>query len=426
LSFFGGTITRFEICHRSSFFGKMTTVRPSSPSSSIIIDPASSHGVTTSCEEPNLATMPEEVLLRLLQYVDDTHAHRNILALERTCRVFRTMLKDDNIWACLFSQSQCDEHEEYEYPPTNRERAFLRMSIDNIQRYQEGADNLLLKYLGGVDGVRSLTGKLLNAMKPTEDSLHPQIICSDAIGYLVEVIQCNVIDGLEKALLLTVEMLWPGDGFPTVTRRYVRVLGSCCSDMYRGYQYHECTRMARMWRGTILHGSLWKWPEHDCRDDEFLGGEERRKLVRALAYRAGIVKMSGDAFSFISTVILHEMAVLMSYASDICDGEQSYAAAYYPPLLITPHQIKDAVKLMGMQPILFGFKCSGVEWVEGDDAEYFTEDSESDDTFEFESACSEVDWVEDDDAEDFTEDSESDDTFEFESDPESDESDTES
>ena len=131
--------------------------------------------------------MPEEVLLRLLQYVDDTHAHRNILALERTCRVFRTMLQDDNIWACLFSQ-QC-EHEEYEYPPTNRERAFLRMSIDNIRRYQDGADNLLLKYLGGVDGVRCLTGKLLAAMEPPHEySFPPQMIRIDAIEYLVEVI----------------------------------------------------------------------------------------------------------------------------------------------------------------------------------------------------------------------------------------------
>ena len=122
-------------------------------------------------------------------------------------------------------------------------------------------------------------------------------------------------------------------------------------------------------------------------------------------------------------MILHEMAVLMSYAYDICDGEQSYAANYYPPLLITPHQIKDAAELMGMQPILFGFACSGVEWVEGNDAEYFTEDSESDDTFEFE-FDPEFELAEDDDT-DFTEDSGS--YFhEFRVYPESDESDTES
>ena len=370
-----------------------------------ILDTTSNHGGTIiSFEEPNLNTMPEEVLLRLLQYVDDTHAHRNILALERTCRVFRTMLQDDNIWA-LFSQSQCDEHEEYDYPPTNRDRAFLKMTIDNIQKYQDGADNLLLKYLGGVDGVRSLTGKLLEAMSnPDEYEDFPKRLCisGDAIEYLVEVIQCNVIDGLVRALLLAVEMLRSGDGYPIVTRRNVRLLGSCCNiDL----GYHVCTRMFRPMM-SILDSSLWKWPEHDCLGDEFLGEEERQKLVRALAYRAGIAKMSGDAFSFISTVILHEMAVLMSYAADMCDGDiedactimvaadvtddemlslvRSVPLPTEVKLVITPHQIKDAAEFMGMQPILFGFACSGVEWVEGDDAEYFTEDSESDDTFDFE------------------------------------------
>jgi len=305
------------------------------------------------------------------------------------------------------------------------------MSIDNIRRYQDGADNLLLKYLGGVDGVRCLTGKLLAAMEPPHEySFPPQMIRIDAIEYLVEVIQCNVIGGLEKALLLAVEMLMPGDGYPTVTRRYVRDLGSCCSDIYRGRLYHKCTRMFRPMEGIL---SLWEWPEHDCLGDEFLGEEERRKLVRALAYRAGIVKMSGDAFSFISTVILHEMAVLMSHASDMCygDGGNSHTTtvaafrylgendervtimmeAIYSPivndLVITPNQIKDAAKSMGMQPILFGFGCSDVEWdgdeFEGEDSEYFPEVNESDDTLEF-------------------------DFDEFESDPDSDEveSDTES
>jgi hypothetical protein len=116
----------------------------------------------------------------------------------------------------------------------------------------------------------------------------------------------------------------------------------------------------------------------------------------------------------------------MSYAADFCDGDiedactikvaadvtddELMSLALFTPLpfkvkfVITPHQIKDAAELMGMQPILFGFGCSGDECdkIEGDDAEYFAEESESDDTLEFD--------------------------FEFESDSDSDEdeSDTES
>jgi hypothetical protein len=39
-------------------------------------------------------------------------------------------------------------------------------------------------------------------------------------------------------------------------------------------------------------------------------------MVRALAYRAGIVKMSGSAFSIVATEVLHHMAVIVSYAYD--------------------------------------------------------------------------------------------------------------
>ena len=137
--------------------------------------------------------------------------------------------------------------------------------------------------------------------------------------------------------------------------------------------------------------------------EEILGAEERRKMVRALAYRAGIVKMSGSAFSIVSTEILHHMAVIVSYAYDTFvsdppvmlleegddsnadyDSDQSedvhlekriqrglnYYARFHPPgqtgLIVIPRQIRDAAVMIGMKPLL-GFGVFGDEWAASND-----------------------------------------------------------
>ena len=90
----------------------MTTIRRSS--SSIVTASCGNHSLFG---EPNFAAMPEEVLLRVLLYVD----HRNILALERTCRAFFILLQDDKVWSLIVSHDGSEE-DEYQYPPTMRER----------------------------------------------------------------------------------------------------------------------------------------------------------------------------------------------------------------------------------------------------------------------------------------------------------------
>ncbi len=85
-------------------------------------------GSSRSFGAPSLASMPGEVALRIFQYVDDENTHRDILALERTCRAFWILLKDDKHWDAIASTRKG----EFQYPPTNREQAFLWMTIENI------------------------------------------------------------------------------------------------------------------------------------------------------------------------------------------------------------------------------------------------------------------------------------------------------
>ncbi len=189
----------------------------------------------------------------------------------------------------------------------------------------------MLEYLGEADGIRRLMGLLLDAMKPPgADRLVP-IIRGDAIVYFTEVIQCNAIFRMHKALTLVVGTLRPGDGYPTVMAKSLRLLDALFHAPGNGNGYLQCSVIDKLHVcGQLFLTSggddpyvphRWTWPEHDCQENNFLGQEERCKLVRALAYPAGVVKMSGEAFSILSTEILHDMAVLLSSAFDLCNEE---------------------------------------------------------------------------------------------------------
>jgi hypothetical protein len=348
--------------------------------------------------------MPTAALLKILQYVDgdsDKRYHPDILAFERTCRSFHHLLKDDAIWGTLFP----DEFrgKQFDHPPTMRDKTFLVASLRGIRKYQKSPDNILLEYLGGAVGVRRIVSLLLDEMNPLGDR-PPLFLRGDAIEYLVEVIQGHMISRLRKVNLLVIENLRPGDGYPEVREKDLRQLDaltllddeSAFERCSIAHNRHVCRKMA------ALHVEIWwTWPNHNCASEEILGAEERRKMVRALAYRAGIVKMSGSAFSIVATEVLHHMAVIVSYAcdtfesadnglpadtvadedddsnadySDQCDefhldkGIQrglNYYANFHPPgqteLVVIPRQIRDAAVMIGMKPLL-GFGVFGAEW----------------------------------------------------------------
>ena len=114
-------------------------------------------------------------------------------------------------------------------------------------------------------------------------------------------------------------------------------------------------------------------------------------MVRLLAFRAGVVKMSGESFSHVAAEILHFMGTIVAHAYETCvwcthDGNISdysdddedeedtdvgnYFATRSPPhrededgklkCVIIARQIEDAAVKLGMKPVLgFGFGTDG-------------------------------------------------------------------
>ena len=63
-------------------------------------------------------------------------------------------------------------------------------------------------------------------------------------------------------------------------------------------------------------GIIWRWPDNNCRD--VLTSDEGRRIIRRLAYRAGIVQMTGQAFEIAQTELLHTLGVLLVEAFETC------------------------------------------------------------------------------------------------------------
>ena len=69
--------------------------------------------------------------------------------------------------------------------------------------------------------------------------------------------------------------------------------------------------------GHVACGIQWCWPEDDCLVDDVLAAEARRKIVRRLAYRAGIVKLTSEVFDLVAAELLHSLGVLLVDAFEV-------------------------------------------------------------------------------------------------------------
>ena len=102
--------------------------------------------------------------------------------------------------------------------------------------------------------------------------------------YLTEIVEMHIIDKLKKVHQLVVGTRSSGDKeYPQVHANHLILLDSLLD--LTGYQV------------DIDY----------CRSIQFLGEADRQRMVRRLAYRAGIVKMSGMAISIVANEVLQIM-----------------------------------------------------------------------------------------------------------------------
>ena len=120
----------------------------------------------------------------------------------------------------------------------------------------------------------------------------------DSIAYLTEVIQNHYISRLMKAQTMKIGFTLKGGrgSYPEINSDVLQLLEALLQSP--DCVFIHCS-FAQGTHKCITKAFGWEW--HDVHDSEdILSTDQRVKMVRALAYRAGVFKMTGEAFSIIA------------------------------------------------------------------------------------------------------------------------------
>eukprot|EP00985_Skeletonema_marinoi_P030809 scaffold34008_cov135-Skeletonema_marinoi.AAC.7 len=261
------------------------------------------------------------------------------LALEKTCRIFSTLLGKDSTMSLLYPN--LEEYLEFDYQvDTLREKLFIANGVIMNRKYQKSAVNQINLYLGGADGVRRVVDDMLTKMEQSwdrrvvyangdimeADILRPPqfpengfklFLRGDSIAYLTEVVEQHMVYRLNSVMRAALFRSNPPSShpYPMVCENDILfvdsirasddgALNSCV--ICRQPQSH-CSRRLSFCDSP----KMWKWPDDICLGEDILEAEQRQRMVRAIASRAGIVKLTGAAFDSIAAEILHYMATIV-------------------------------------------------------------------------------------------------------------------
>mmetsp|Transcript_16084 Transcript_16084/g.34783 ORF Transcript_16084/g.34783 Transcript_16084/m.34783 type:complete len:315 (+) Transcript_16084:795-1739(+) len=146
----------------------------------------------------------------------------------------------------------------------------------------------------------------------------------DTVGYLAELVQGHMISRLEGALLFAVH------GSRTEVQKSDLISFSTLEPLSKcnaGTKEHEHTNQVRGCSCSLssASGTVWRWPEDDC--DDVLPPEAGRRIIRGLAYKSGITKMSNEAFVLAEAELLHTIGILLVDAYE-SSAEMTNTASY--------------------------------------------------------------------------------------------------
>jgi hypothetical protein len=212
------------------------------------------------------------------------------------------------------------------------------MTLPQIKKYQRQVTNIIMDVLSGAkEGrfahiFRTLSANIMRRM----NHVGPEAQCilrGDTIGYICELLQGYMTRRLYQAFLLRYNALnlKPENyGDFEVSRDDIEFAFQGLSP----FMPYSCQKPAKCNVSKLEHkkgastygcscgissssGIVWKWPIDNCHD--ILPPEAGRRIIRRLAYRAGILEMTNEAFVLAEAELLHTLGVLLvdAYESSV-------------------------------------------------------------------------------------------------------------
>ena len=265
--------------------------------------------------------MPDTILEKILHY---TKYPSEICTLESVCKRIRRMTTCDEFWARQPTPSSKSFL-------INREIALRADGLRQIRIYQKNSSNAIIDVLGDgsecvADILRTLSADILARMNHLGPAVHFRLR-GDTLGYLFELLQGYMIGRLKVAALMACHAAFGVTGQSYVVHKEDMAF-AFQTDLFQSpvSSYLSSPRPVRCNIAEGSHGQIvstvgcscsissssgivWRWPSDDCHG--VLKPESSRKIIRRLAYQAGIREMSSEAFIVAEAELLHALGMLL-------------------------------------------------------------------------------------------------------------------
>jgi len=284
---------------------------------------------------PSLMGMPDIILEKILDYsIGDHHQRSDACTVELVCKRIRRLITNDTFWIRRHNNN----------PKFTRIGSLQRMALLQIRYYQKSksSSNAILDVLGDGSECVASTFRTISAGILSRMTHHGEAhfrLRGDTIGYIAELLQGYMIDRLEAAILLAIHRQGPiheddtwlfprrvvqTDDIVLAFRRQTRLpsLFSSCSpnltrcDVSAGHHGQVESLLDCSCSLPSSSGIVWRWPLDNCH--EVLPVEAGRRIIRRLAYIAGIPEMSNEAFILAEAELLHALGGLLVSAYESC------------------------------------------------------------------------------------------------------------
>ena len=301
---------------------------------------------------------------------------------------------------------------------SNREQLYVSAAFGAIRNEQELFDNIILRHFGGGIGLHDALDTMLS-----DYSCHRVVLRGDTLHCLAEILQAKFIDRIQRVHLSVLLKFRTRDlesyeydvfdvdvDTPVIRRtdivQYDEVeprdsrLQCCVSS-----GFHSCGNCSSAVAELAnSHWASFKWCEADPLLHEIISDEGGLsyifdKVIRSLAFRAGVLRMTKTAANLFKHELIHDTIVSISLACNQsmhklstgrCPGVDGCTYLNTSPPLktrkhrqnterkrrginslgtvftestIVPQQIRDATESMGMNRI-YGYDDFGTHWVQ--------------------------------------------------------------
>jgi len=206
---------------------------------------------------------------------------RDLVRCERVCKAFRDVLAIDESWRDCHSTVRNGQG----FETTHREFALINCILDEIEKHRKNTDNLILTTLG-VAGFRTMLEQFVRSDVNTDKKF---VVRGDTFGLLAEIVQSFVVSKLSKSNDTAVHAAWKHktSEYPWVTKPDLDFVRFITEFPVAELRPHD---------SNAPRSRPFPLKEFDL-VRELVPEETRKKIVRKLAYRARVVRLSDEAFS---------------------------------------------------------------------------------------------------------------------------------